>query len=516
MIRLTVVLGILATGLASGQPRIGWLDPDAQRVSIDGSNPIPSPSPEGLAQGSVFQIHGQGLGPAARQTAESFPLPTNLAGTSVRITAGDTAVDAIMLSAGDGLVRAILPSKTPLGDALVTATFNGQTSATAYARVVRRSFSLYWNASTKLARAHNVNPGADWAGNSFTETARPGQLMVLWGTGLGRVAGDEAAGPLPADLGTADVEVLVGGKRARILYAGRSGCCAGVDQIVLEAPAGAEGCHVPVVVRFPATGEESNYAALAIAPNGGACSAPQGFPPSVMQKWQATGTLNYGWIWIPNGGAIFRREAPGALPSFGSCVPDVWFADYNSGIAPITLDAGPALNFRNSEGTAQWARRPEERYSYQAPRTPTNPNVPQILLPGEYTLDNGQGGPDIGSFQANFTVRLPFSSSFTWTNRDSTKVTASDPIPITWSGADPSRDFVIIKGQYYDYSFTCTESAAKGSLVVPSILLRHEAPGTLSLAVCVQSLPELSPFLASGLDFMELRSFRCDGRDFNP
>ena len=208
-----------------------------------------------------------------------------------------------------------------------------------------------------------------------------------------------------------------------------------------------------------------------------------------MQKWQATGTLNYGWIWIPNGGAGFRRQVPGALPSFGSSVPDVWFTEFNnSGIAPVTLDGGSALNFRNSGGTTQWVRRPEEGDSYQAPK---DGDRARALMPGEYTLDNGQGGMDIGLFQTNFTVRLPFSSSFTWMNRDITKVTASDPISITWSGADPARDFVLVRGRYSgasQYNFTCTESAAKGSFVVPSsIPLRGHAPG-LNLSVCVQSL----------------------------
>ena len=45
------------------------------------------------------------------------------------------------------------------------------------------------------------------------------------------------------------VEVYVGGKRADVTYRGRSGCCAGIDQIVFTVPQGVEGCYVPVVVK---------------------------------------------------------------------------------------------------------------------------------------------------------------------------------------------------------------------------------------------------------------------------
>jgi uncharacterized protein (TIGR03437 family) len=46
-----------------------------------------------------------------------------------------------------------------------------------------------------------------------------------------------------------DAEVYVGGKRAAVTYKGRSGCCAGIDQIVFTVPEGVEGCYVPVVVK---------------------------------------------------------------------------------------------------------------------------------------------------------------------------------------------------------------------------------------------------------------------------
>jgi len=39
----------------------------------------------GIAQGSIFTVFGAGLGPAALQTASSFPLATTLGGTSIKV-----------------------------------------------------------------------------------------------------------------------------------------------------------------------------------------------------------------------------------------------------------------------------------------------------------------------------------------------------------------------------------------------------------------------------------------------
>src|ERR1700722_11944210 len=48
-----------------------------------------------IAQGSIFSIIGQQLGPATSVQASTFPLPTALAGVSVKVIQGNTSVDAI-------------------------------------------------------------------------------------------------------------------------------------------------------------------------------------------------------------------------------------------------------------------------------------------------------------------------------------------------------------------------------------------------------------------------------------
>ena len=90
----------------------------------------------GLAQGGIFTVFGSNMGPAALAQSTSFPLPAELAGTSVKVTVGGTTLDCIMLFTVSSQLAVILPSNTPLGDGTLTVTFNGQTSAPLPIRVV--------------------------------------------------------------------------------------------------------------------------------------------------------------------------------------------------------------------------------------------------------------------------------------------------------------------------------------------------------------------------------------------
>jgi len=469
------------------QPQVNGVSNDANRVCCDTITP-----------GSVFAAFGFNLGRSA--AAGGFPLREELAGTSVRVTVGGTTVAALMLESTEGLrVRAILPSHTPVGAGVLTVTYNGRTSTPRQIRVVRRQFGIFHSFS-------NVNSVADWQNNSPTAAARPGQLVALWGTGLGPVAGDEAGGPLPQAFDLPDLEVLVGDKPVRVLYAGRSGCCAGVDQIVFEAPAGVEGCYVPVVVRFLDAGEDSNYATLSIARDGGSCSDPFGLP-AVLQEKQGRLRIGHMRAWS----AAFGLGTAHVLPPFGTC--NEWGG---GGIGQPNLDAGPVLNFRTPHGLIVLQRPRPIPGHFQSYYLPGDPGPP--LDPGEYSIDNGEGGTDVGPFQTTFNVP---ALSFTWSNRDSLSAARrSEAIRVTWSGGDPTQGYVLISGSFRIYSedvgiyeglggFLCTERADKGSFSIPLHVLwrarvplesRQGAPTFLDLSVGFQAHHR---FEAPGLDLAE-------------
>jgi uncharacterized protein (TIGR03437 family) len=306
---------ILLSSVAVAQPFVGRVS--TETIYAGGDYPE-----NRVVQGSVFRVDGLHLA-AGEQSASGFPLPTSLGGTSIRVMTGGRTFDAIILSTPvfqfpDGFrpsVRAVLPSKTPPGDALLILTYNAQESLPFKIHVVSRDFGLY-----PLVQNFDAAEGVQQ--NTFEHSAIPGQLIGLWGTGLGPVDGDEASGPLPAAFMIPGFEVLVGGIAAKVVYAGRSGCCAGIDQIIVEVPRGVEGCNAAARVRYPdgdaAEAPKTDFGpvSLAVANTGGECSAPFGIVRPV----------RYGRINVSTGTPYLATEAsfrtaagPDQLPPMGTC-----------------------------------------------------------------------------------------------------------------------------------------------------------------------------------------------------
>lgn len=454
----------------------------------------------GTVQGAVFRLGAWGLGgPRVAHVASAFPLPRVLGGFSVRIGAAQAMMLSVMPSnespiapADYWVIRGILPSDAPAGGSgPVSLTYNGQILAVSRfsLSVARRGIGLY-HAGPFQATASNVDAEGNWTTNTYGNPARPGQSVVLWGTGLGAVIGDEAAGPLPQAVDITGLRLLVGNKPARIVYAGRSGCCAGVDQIVFETPIGMEGCHVPVAVRYR-DGEidrDSNYVYVSIASGGGECSDPHGWPASVLEKMRMEGSVNIGQI-LP-GLAIFSKVYGFAIPPFGTCsrvealgalIGPGRLAYEGAGgtaVGPVTslseplgpvvksfhpFDAGPAVNFKTPQGFLSIAKRGPG--VYHTGYSPVYPEPVAPAGPGEYRIDNGAGGVDIGPFQAVFNDVPP--SDFTYHYEKS-----SDGTLVTWSGGGQKGGYVVIRERYVisgdtGFSFVCVEQANKGSFLIP-------------------------------------------------
>src|SRR5215472_6795058 len=68
----------------------------------------------GIAQGSIFDIYGDFLGPDKIAQFSGFPIPTEIAGTSVEVTVAGTTVKAYLFFVLKTQIVAILPSNTAL------------------------------------------------------------------------------------------------------------------------------------------------------------------------------------------------------------------------------------------------------------------------------------------------------------------------------------------------------------------------------------------------------------------
>ena len=237
-----------------------------------------------IAQGSLFVLYGENLGPSQLVQANSLPLPAQLGGTAIAVTSGSTMVPCPMVYSSVGAVAAILPSNVPPGTAMLTLTYNGvSTLFPLSVNVVTSSAGIYTLGSSGLGPG--IFTAAGGSVNTFAAPAKSGEIVTAWGTGLGPVGGPDNVIPstFPNFPG---VEVFVGTQAAKVIYAGRSGCCVGLDQISFEIPAGVTGCYVPVAVR--SGGTLSNFVSIALASGGGPCSdtAPT-VPVSVMNKASA-------------------------------------------------------------------------------------------------------------------------------------------------------------------------------------------------------------------------------------
>jgi uncharacterized protein (TIGR03437 family) len=495
-----------------------------------------------IAQGSMFVLFGSKLGSTA--IIGNFPLSNTLGGSTIQVTSGSTTVNAIPIYTTAGQVAAILPSSTPVGAATLTLTNGGQTSASVDVQIVPSSFGAFTinQAGSGPAVIQDYVSSTDLPVNTIAAPAYPGQTVILWGTGLGPVTGNEANGPLPGNMQTAlNVKVWVGNSLATVNYAGRSGCCAGIDQVVFVVPAGVEGCYLPVSVQAGTAGVISNFTSMAVAPSAGAaCSDADGINPADITTLESNGSLRLGAIDLTHisltvagsvelsdtASAIFGSYSSSQLsaslgvtqsPSVGSCTVSQ-FLGLNplpvDPIKPTPLDAGASLSIDGPGGKQSIASTSTGNYSAVLGGVPldmilTATPTPAYFSAGAYTL-SGSGGSAVGSFSAQLTVPTdPTTNASSFSTIDRTK-----DLTVTWSGAAPG-DFVAISGTASvsaglgpiatspGDAFLCIAPGSAGTFTVPSFVL-EALPSTASefadsyLLVGTQT-PAVK-FSASGLD----------------
>jgi uncharacterized protein (TIGR03437 family) len=521
-------------------------------VNADSLVPVGLPNAS-IAQGSIFSIFGTNLGPA-QSPGLAFPLQTTLGGTSIQVTSGGTTMDAIPLFVGPGQINALLQSKTPTGSATLTVTTAAGTSAPATFQIVDHSFGI--NSVNQSGSGPGIVDDHNYKLITQNSAAEAGDVIIIWGTGLGAVTGQEANGPLPGNLPNVRAKVYVGSQQAKVNYQGRSGCCAGVDQIAVVVPTGVTGCHVPVAVEIDgATEIVSNWVTTSIAALGAnrICSDATGPTSGDLTTFLSKGG-RFGFVGLDrrtnttpalpppygtgaptttttdNGSASFEKYTPEQFSiaenifqtyTIGACNVFVFnghSAIFTDPTKPIGLDAGKLINVAGSNGAKQLLPVSSAPGVYSATLGGGSPpNVlPLYLDPGAYAIDNGAGGADVKSFKFNLTV----PPTLTWTNMDSVgPVIRANGQLVTWTGGDP-KGIVTITGDSIQLAadnsavgafFACTAPDSAGQFTIPAPVLLSLpvstaitlAPGvsinTGSLSVGTSSLP--FTFTAEGLDY---------------
>ena len=533
MIGVVLAFGVCTTVLA--QPSI----------RTDGTGVVNSASaaPQGLAdsniaQGSIFNLYGSNMGPAAIVVAK-FPLQTTLpagTGTSVTVTVNGTAVHPFMYYTRADVVAAIMPSNTPTGTGTVTVTYNGQTSAPVPITVVSNSLGIYANngAGSGPGVAQLSKTGARI---TPTASAKPLDKVTIWITGAGAVTFDESQGapnpPVDKDLRSlSNPQVYVGGKMVAPTFMGRAPTFSGADIVNFQLPADvATGCYVPVSVQTNQP-QVSNVVTIPIAANGGACSDSNGLSSADLGKLQANGSLKIGFVGInrttlPAIGPLPASTTDGAFADFqkytlatfnssqgvfrsasiGGCLVYT-FAGSSTATTdpnkPIGLDAGASIGLTGPNSFSTQLTPLAQLKGFYSAAVMGDP----FAAGGTYTF-TGTGGADVGAFNALLTK----SPALTWTNASSiTTVHESQGQLITWTGGDPSGTVLItgtsfnsVSPPFVGASFFCSAKNSALQFTIPSAVLLALPPSAVIAGFSVGSMSvgsetALTSFTAPGLD----------------
>ncbi|MEP7353936.1 MAG: hypothetical protein ABI824_11955, partial [Acidobacteriota bacterium] len=265
---------VLGSGLAEAQA------PTQQpilyhRGTINAASLAPFGLPNAsIARGSIFTTFGENLGPAQGQQVNTFPLQTTFANVSMTVTQGTTTTAAIPIYVSATQINAVMPSTVTAGLATLRVTYQTRKSNAITIQIADASpgiFTVAGGAGPGVIQ--NFISGNNQPVNDSGPPAYRGQVITIWGTGLGSVPFPDTVAPTKGNVST-PVSVTIGGQTAIVGYSGRSPCCSGLDQIVVTIPNTAPlGCWVPVLVT--AGGVVSNATTMAIAATGADfCSEP--------------------------------------------------------------------------------------------------------------------------------------------------------------------------------------------------------------------------------------------------
>ena len=526
-----------------------------ESISNGASNVLPGTTTAQLAQGAIFVIKGNALGPSTLFEAPSAQIfqSATVDNTSVTVTVGQTTVNALMYYTSSGQVAALLPSNTPLGTGSFTVIYNGVSSAPMNHAIVASNLGLFTLDSTgqgpgivtypdysyvSSAKASNCTGPSNTGVEAFVAcgAANPGDTLILWATGLGPLpagVADNSSGGVGVALNNVQLTLWLGGVSVPIAYQGR-GCCFGEDQIVFTIPSTGTlvptGCAVPLVaqINLGTTTVISNTVSIAVANGSRNCTATDPVQASQnLQQQVITGALPFGVATPslsrnPTGNNTVEDDAKFSFqkvlalnttfaPFFeefldsqplGTCVVYDNLNPKNN--IPITniinADAGKTVTIAGPANSLVETIQPGKTEV-------TLSNTGAFLNPGTFTI-NGGGGADIGAFKA--TINIPGALTLTSPTQASltTGVSRANGLPLTWTGGAANGVISITLQSATDITYTngstvyCAVSATAGSFTIPPYVLEALNAGTVPLSIEQDAVPV--PVTGTGIGFGEL------------
>ncbi|MFN0086763.1 MAG: kelch repeat-containing protein [Blastocatellia bacterium] len=210
-----------------------------------------------LAPKAIVAAFGTSLA-TGTQAAVSQPLPTDLAGTIVRVTdAGGTTRPAPLFFVSPLQINYQIPAETSPGFSIVTITSGDGRTATGAIQILPAAPALFTLSKDGKGPAAAID-AFTFAPGPFNATRASGEpnIIAFYGTGLGADATD-ADGNV-----SAAAQATIAGVPATVLYAGRAPGFAGLNQFNIILPAAiSTGVHNVQVMR---NGVPGNVVTIAI------------------------------------------------------------------------------------------------------------------------------------------------------------------------------------------------------------------------------------------------------------
>ncbi len=196
----------------------------AKAVNAASYNPDAAVTPDGIA--SIF---GANMA-TGTEAAQTLPLPTSLAGSSLRVN----GVPAPLFFVSKEQINFLIPTQTQPGTAIVEVTA-ADGSITRCELPISSAAPAIFTANQQGTKAPAGDATPD--GKTYYRIGNPdgsanpvavGHYLQLFGTGFRNAAFDT-------------VQVSIGGKDVQVLYAGKQPEFIGLDQLNVQVPAGLSG-----------------------------------------------------------------------------------------------------------------------------------------------------------------------------------------------------------------------------------------------------------------------------------
>jgi uncharacterized protein (TIGR03437 family) len=193
-----------------------------------------------LAPNTIGTLYGRDLAFVTRSLAAedlyNGTLPTTLLGTGVRLLINRTL--AFLYFVSPSQVNFLVPSTLTPGPVNIEFSVDGR-----YGEAVRVQLAEFSPAIFPLDPESALATRVDGSVITYDRPAKPGEVIILYGTGLGATKPRVAAGQIPTGIAwldkLADFRVTLNGEtleRSDLLYAGAAPGFAGLYQINMRLP----------------------------------------------------------------------------------------------------------------------------------------------------------------------------------------------------------------------------------------------------------------------------------------